>query len=523
MDKLGPTVLDVWREVGSHLDIGEFAAKTFETLAAAGPVRRIVVRRLLPDLRSIETVAEAPAEHAAPSARESLAPNARRRLVAWLRRGAIAHAGLRAPARGELALLAPGFDVPLIAVPLGRDETTWGALILAAGPGETFAPRHLALAAALAEPFTAALANDRRLRELTALREAAEADRRSLLTRLGRDALVDEVVGAETGLAHVMERVAMVAPQAVPVLILGDTGTGKELVARTIHMRSPRLGGPFHRVNCGAIPPELVDSELFGHERGAFTGAVGQRRGWFERADGGTLFLDEVGELPAAAQVRLLTVVQDGWLERVGGHEPIRVDVRIIAATNRDLTAMVRQGRFREDLWYRLAVFTILLPPLRERREDIPALAAHFARRAATRFGLTLRLPDPSDLAALSAYGWPGNIRELATVIDRAAILGDGKRLDVTAALGATPAGLSAEPAALPRDDASPGPGVAVSTLDDAMRRHIERALAATLGRVEGRHGAAALLGINPHTLRGRMRKLGVPWARFRRPGAGPA
>ena len=177
-----------------------------------------------------------------------------------------------------------------------------------------------------------------------------------------------------------MERVELVARSDVPVLIFGETGSGKELVARAIHNRSPRAKGPFIRVNCGAIPHELIDSQLFGHEKGAFTGAVETRKGWFERADGGTLLLDELGELPLAAQVRLLRILQDGWLDRVGGQRPISVDVRIVAATHRDLAAMVAEGKFREDFWYRIAVFPIVLPPLRERREDIAGVGAAFRR-----------------------------------------------------------------------------------------------------------------------------------------------
>ncbi len=198
-------------------------------------------------------------------------------------------------------------------------------------------PRHQDLAAALLEPFSAALENDRRLHELATLREAAEAERRSLLTRIGRQEISEEIVGAESGLKLVMERVALVAQSDVPVLILGETGTGKEVVSRAIHSRSIRGAGPFIRVNCGAIPPELIDSQLFGHEKGSFTGAAETRKGWFERADGGTLFLDEIGELPLAAQVRLLRVLQDGLVERVGGEQPMHVDVRIVAATHREL------------------------------------------------------------------------------------------------------------------------------------------------------------------------------------------
>jgi transcriptional regulator with GAF, ATPase, and Fis domain len=303
-------------------------------------------------------------------------------------------------------------------------------------------------------------------------------------------------------------------------LLLGQTGTGKEVIARVIHTHSSRAPHAFLRVNCGAIPPELIDSELFGHERGAFTGASETRPGWFERADGGTLLLDEVGELPPAAQVRLLRVLQDGWLERVGGRQPIHVDVRIVAATHRDLGAMVTEGRFREDLWYRLAVFPIFLPPLRQRREDIPALAVHFAHRAAVRFSLPLVLPSDDDIALLSEYSWPGNIRELGAVIDRAAILGNGERLEVGPALGLsaqqTPTSPAADPPARPRRLDS---FAQILPLDEAMKQHIEAALTVTQGRIEGRRGAAAALKINPHTLRARMRKLGIDWNAFRQNG----
>jgi transcriptional regulator with GAF, ATPase, and Fis domain len=440
----------------------------------------------------------------------------------------------------------------------------------------------------LLEPFAVALENDRRLHELAALREAAEADRQSLLSRLGRQDVQETVVGADSGLRHVMERVQLVAQSDVPVLILGETGTGKEVVSRAIHARSTRSHGPFIRVNCGAIPAELIDSQLFGHEKGSFTGASDTRKGWFERADGGTLFLDEIGELPLPAQVRLLRVLQDGFVERVGGQQPIRVDVRIVAATHRNLAAMVASGAFREDLWYRINVFPILLPRLRERLEDIPALARHFAQRAATRFGLAFVEPTVADLAQLCDYPWPGNIRELGAVIDRAAILGNGKRLEVAMALGfggplaahpqaASAAAASTNPFGTTTPSANaPGtitPGTAapsataaaastsvtavggssgtvkpafasgiaadqsygdiaeasvaipaiedaagpqLMTLDEAMKVHIQRALIATRGRIEGRSGAAAILGINPHTLRARMRKLGVEWSRFR-------
>jgi hydrogenase-4 transcriptional activator len=355
----------------------------------------------------------------------------------------------------------------------------------------------------------------------------------------GNQARTDEaqeaIVGSESGLRAVMERVQVVATSDMPVLILGETGTGKEVVARSIHGRSPRRSKPFIRVNCGAIPAELIDSQLFGHERGSFTGASEQRKGWFERADGGTLFLDEIGELPLAAQVRLLRVLQEHQFERVGGQEHIHVDVRIVAATHRDLSVMVHNRTFREDLWYRINVFPILLPGLRERAEDIPALVRHFAKRAADRFGLHYVEPSLAEIKQLMNYRWPGNIRELQAVIDRAVILGGGKNLEVALSLGNTfieprASAASNEPtfyevipesptyfhgstrSELQSEDAGP-----VDTLDSAIIRHIELALAATNGQIEGIRGAAQLLGVNPHTLRAKMRKLTINWNRFRR------
>jgi transcriptional regulator with GAF, ATPase, and Fis domain len=312
------------------------------------------------------------------------------------------------------------------------------------------------------------------------------------------------VVGADAGLRTVMARVDQVAPTDAPVMILGETGAGKELVARSVHARSRRASGPFLRVNCGAIPAELVDSELFGHEKGSFTGATATRPGWFERADGGTLFLDEIGELPAAAQVRLLRVLQDGTFERVGGQRPMHADVRIVAATHRDLRAMVAEGTFREDLWYRLGVFPVRLPPLREHLEDLPALASHFAHRAGQRLHGRPLEPSPDDLRLLAGYAWPGNVRELAAVIERAAILGDGTRLDVRGALGVH----ADEAPSAPRVAPPPAPGA--GSLADVNRRAIEEALARCQGRVEGPDGAAARLGLRPSTLRSRMKKLGI-------------
>jgi transcriptional regulator with GAF, ATPase, and Fis domain len=325
------------------------------------------------------------------------------------------------------------------------------------------------------------------------------------------------VVGSEGGLAGVMERVKQVAKADAPVLILGETGSGKEVVARAIHSASRRARGPFHRVNCGAIPSELIDSELFGHEKGAFTGATERRQGWFERADGVSLLLDEVGELPLAAQVRLLRVLQDGRFERVGGHRHGTVDVRIIAATHRDLPTMVADRTFREDLWYRLAVFPIRLPAVRERPEDIPALARHLAAKACARYGTLPIVPSEQDLALLRAYDWPGNVREIGTVMDRAIILGDGRHLEIAKALGLVSAVVrsGSKPILARSTNASASPADFPS-LDAVIEGHVRLALERAEGRIEGSRGAAALLAVNPHTLRARMRRLGIEWSSYR-------
>lgn len=522
------TLAAVWREACRHIEIAESVAAIAAVLAEALPLRGLVV--LKPDgaSRTIETIAgSGPAGAFAPAARGAeVSRTAWQRLTRWLRSDAIVTSADAAESGWLIDALPRGIAPGALVGPLRVTHGEPGLLAAVPAPPAAFTPRDGALFASLLEPMAVALENDARLQELRALREAAEADRQTLLSRLGRREINEEVVGARTGLKHVMERVELVAASDVPVLILGETGTGKEVVSRAIHARSRRCDGPFIRVNCGAIPPELVDSQLFGHEKGSFTGAVDQHHGWFERADRGTLFLDEIGELPLPAQVRLLRVLQDHQIERVGGRAPIHVDVRIVAATHRDLAAMVKDRTFREDLWYRINVFPILLPTLHERREDIPALVRHFAQRAATRFGLACVEPSAADLALLASYPWPGNIRELGAVIDRAAILGGGRTLAVDVALGL--GRTAAEPSAPGRPTApeggrgpagasSPwGASAGIVPLADAMRAHIERALAATGGRIEGRRGAAAILAINPHTLRARMRKLGIDPRGFR-------
>jgi hydrogenase-4 transcriptional activator len=519
METLLPFQLDVWREVSRHSEISEFADLLIAMARRRMPLARLVIRRIDRERSRLETVAVASAtESSEEPPLEATQWPARdiERLLRWCGRGEMYHATSHQHGKHIARAAAPSFVQGEVMVgPLVSEHETAGLLFLQIPPSARITAEHERLCQTLLEPCAVALDNDHRLRELQTLREAAEADTRSLLIRLGREEVTAPIIGADRGLRSVMERVAVVTRSDVPVLLLGETGSGKEVIARAIHERSPRAQGPFLRVNCGAIPSELIDTELFGHEKGSFTGATATRRGWFERADEGTLFLDEIGELPVAAQVRLLRVLQDGSFERVGGEHALKVDVRIIAATHRDLATMVQERAFREDLWYRVAVFPIVIPPLRERHEDIALLAEHFARRAAVRFGLKLQLPTAEDFAVLTTYPWPGNVRELSAVIDRAALLGNGEHLEVARALGVG-AGLTKNAPTMTSPLALlPNGTPALLSLNDAMKQHIEQALTVTQGRVEGPQGVAALLNINPHTLRARMRKLGIEWARF--------
>ncbi len=520
MQAFQSVLLDVWREACRHTAVSESTKAIAALLVRDLPLDQILIRRVDPIGECVETVAVgfSGPEHTQSPTRTARSADEIRKLKVWCDKGEKVCHGTGSWQRRPVCLALPqGIgDRDLLTGSLCVSDGNHGFLVLIAGPNQSFNHRHESLTKILIDPFSVAMENDRCLHEIATLREAAEADKRSLLTRLGRVHIGDPIIGEKTGLREVMERVKLVARSNAPVLVFGETGSGKELVARAIHNSSPRAEGAFIRVNCGAIAPELIDSQLFGHEKGSFTGAINEHKGWFEQADGGTLLLDEVAELPPAAQVRLLRVLQDGWMVRIGGHEPIHVDVRIIAATHRDLAAMVAEGRFREDLWYRLAVFPLVLPPLRQRREDIADMARHFAKRAAARFGLSVVLPTASDIALLSSYDWPGNTRELAAIMDRAAILGNGTCLQVAKALGVATSVASALRGLTQQTSYGSRAGVPIVSLNEAIRSHIETALSGSHGRVEGTEGAAALLGVNPNTLRAKMRKLGIDWRLFR-------
>jgi formate hydrogenlyase transcriptional activator len=336
--------------------------------------------------------------------------------------------------------------------------------------------------------------NDRRLAEQKL--ERLQQEKGYLQEVINDDHNPGDFVSGSKAMRSVMEQARMVARTDTPVLLLGETGTGKELLARAIHEFSERSAAILVKVNCAALPAELIESELFGHEKGAFTGAIQQRKGRFELADGGTLFLDELGELSLPAQAKLLRVLQEQEFERVGGSETIRVNVRMIAATNRNLTDEIAAGRFRSDLYYRLNVFPIEVPALRQRVADIPLLARFFLTKFAKKFGRQFIDIDPLGLEYLKQYSWPGNVRELQNVIERAVILSQGSLLEI--------------PALQPPQGKMASPPAKLQTLETLEREHILHTLETTAWIISGPKGAAAILGMNPNTLRSRMLKLGI-------------
>jgi len=311
------------------------------------------------------------------------------------------------------------------------------------------------------------------------------------------------MVAHSRAMREVMGLVARVAPSSTAVLVTGETGVGKELVAHEIHRRSPRRDGPFIAVHVASLSPGLVASGLFGHERGAFTGATEQAKGRFELADGGTLLLDEVGELSLEDQVKLLRVLQEGAFERMGGSRTLRSDFRLIAATNRDIEAEVRAGRFREDLYFRLCAFPIRVPPLRERREEVPTLALLFLERVTRQRGVRFDGIGEADMERLINWDWPGNVRELVHVIERASLLSEPPRLRIPPLEGGLTRAQVAAPKAAPSEDS-------LVTLAEAERRYIAKVLEHTGGRVTGSGGAAEILALKPSTLNFRIRKLGL-------------
>jgi transcriptional regulator with GAF, ATPase, and Fis domain len=459
--------------------------------------------------------------------------------------------GERASSSGNGALSIPGWPLPaqnaaVLPIRLREHSQTVGFMVLGIHPGRAFDDTYREFARRIAEQIAIGLASEReeRLRmeaelerqrlnasqvllrettrhyqelqereaEIRALKDRLQRENLALRDEVDRVSMFEEIVGSSNTLKTVLSRVAKVAPTDSTVLISGETGTGKELIARAVHKRSQRSGRAFVSVNCAALAPGLISSELFGHEKGSFTGAMQRRVGRFELADGGTIFLDEVGDIPPDTQVALLRVLQERQFERVGGTQPIHVDVRVIAATHRDLRTAIADARFREDLYYRLNVFPIETPPLRERKDDILMLVEYFVQRYAEKAGKSIRTIEKRTLERLQAYDWPGNIRELQNVIERSVILSSG---DVFAV---DDVWLSHESPQVTTRIATPAPEPEVRNERDPRteREIIEGALAASRGRVSGPSGAAAKLQIPPSTLEHKIRALKIRKSQFK-------
>jgi transcriptional regulator with GAF, ATPase, and Fis domain len=471
------------------------------------PVDRMFLQVYEPDLGAMRTMASATAEKgekldlltALPKeAREQV----RRRLSGPKGDVVVIDSSDRNPVAREMLRFHGIEDWSVIRITLTTEGGRLGGVVLTAAGPDRYSKEHAHLLSLLTEPFAIALSNTLRHREVKMLRDRLADDNRYLRRELFKIS-GDEIVGADFGLKPVMRMVRQVAPTESPVLLTGETGVGKDVVANAIHFASPRREGAFIAVNCGAIPESLLDSELFGHEKGAFTGALARKRGRFERAHQGTIFLDEIGEMPLNAQVRLLRVLQNREIERIGGTERIPVDIRVMAASNQELEPLVRSGRFREDLWFRLNVFPIAIPSLRERTGDIPALVQHFLERKTRELKLE-ETPElaPGAIDELLSYAWPGNVRELENLVERAMILyrDEPLRFDL-----GTQGEQPCEPVATV-DGEEP-----LLALDTVVARQIRRALEMTGGKIHGPGGAGEVLGVNPNTLRYKMRKLGIP------------
>jgi formate hydrogenlyase transcriptional activator len=404
-----------------------------------------------------------------------------------------------------------------VRTPLIFRDRLVGSITFGRFAARPFTAEEIGLLEDISRLIAGAVSNALAYEEISRLKNRLHDENLVLRQELDEQSMFEEIVGSSAPLRKVIREVEKVARTGSTVLITGETGTGKELIARAIHRRSARASRAMIKVNLAALPDTLMASELFGHEKGAFTGALQRRIGRFELANGGTIFLDEVGEVPADVQVALLRVLQEGEFERVGGNQTIRTDARVIAATNRDLQAAIAEGRFRSDLFFRLNVFPIAVPPLRDRRDDIPILVEYFVARHGARLRRRFRSVDRRTIDQLAAYSWPGNIRELENVIERAAILSEGDvfRLD-EGMLPAVTARVADAAARRRHDDPAEPPARPAGTLQDEEIRVIEEALAATRGRVSGPSGAAARLGLPATTLESKIKKHGIDKFRFK-------
>jgi formate hydrogenlyase transcriptional activator len=415
--------------------------------------------------------------------------------------------------------------------PLLAEGRCVGALTMMARQADALAAVSPSLLEQIAAAVAVAVDHCIAYEELQSLRDRLARENVYLQEEIRREHPFEELVGSSPALLAILRQVEQVAPTDTSVLILGETGTGKELIARAIHNRSTRRDRPLVKVNCAAISAGLVESELFGHVKGAFTGALERRVGRFELADRGTIFLDEIGELPLETQVKLLRVLQEQEFEPVGSNRSVRVNVRVIAATNRDLAEAIRAGRFRTDLFYRLNVFPIEIPPLRSRRSDIPQLVTYFLSGFSKKFGKRIGSVSLQTMARLTSYGWPGNVRELQNIVERAAVLCEGSVLELDQDLVPVSEAARVAPEVSDPVDPREAPAVAgaaavaprestpaeLPTLEEAERRHIVAALERTGGVIHGAHGAARILDLHPNTLRSRMERLGIKVPRARR------
>ena len=415
---------------------------------------------------------------------------------------------------GEIIKILRSQGIQSVAcIPLSTHGQTFGSLNLASQRVDAFTPRDFEVLQQVAAQIAIAVENALAFKEIDALKDKLAEEKLYLEEEIRSEFNFEEIIGDSAALKRALAQVELAAPAGTTVLLLGETGTGKELFARAIHNLSPRRDRTFVKINCAAIPSGLLESEFFGHERGAFTGAVNQKVGRFELADRGTVFLDEVGDIPLELQPKLLRVLQEQEFERLGSNRTQRVDVRVVTATNVDLSKLVAQRAFRSDLYYRLNVFPIQIPSLRERADDIPLLVRYFVQRFSRSLNKAVEYIPADVMDALTRYSWPGNVRELENLIERAVLLSPGKELRVPLAelKSAGLANANSEPNASFPSLALPGSAAAaISTLEEAERQHILRALRQTQWRIAGPKGAANVLGMKRTTLQARMRKLGI-------------
>ncbi len=394
------------------------------------------------------------------------------------------------------------YDYSIMALHLKKGNSLFG-LVSVMLKGQSNTAQQLKLLSTLKLPFISIISALAQNDEIEQLKQRLDGDDRA--HREEDSAITErEIIG--NGLKHVLDMARQIATYDSPVILLGETGVGKEMIARLIHNMSHRSKGPFIPVNCGAIPDTLIDSELFGYAKGAFTGATSSKKGVFESADRGTVFLDEVAELPLNAQVRMLRVLQEKRIQQVGSMKPIDVDIRVIAATHGNLDQMIAKGQFRSDLWFRLHVFTIMIPPLRERKEDIPSLVRFFIKKKSNQMGIPAPFPaNAESLLPLFSYDWPGNVRELENVVERALILSRGNPLAFQSIIRRDETETITESVFKPQENLD---------LNQMISKHIREVLKVTRGKINGPGGAAEKLGLHPATLRSRMTKLGIPFGK---------